>query len=230
MYAINERDHRSGHTTCRLNVNIDHIATIRQARKTFEPSVVAAAVLADLAGANGITVHLRGDRSQIKDEDVTTIRSVVKKHINIEMAVTDEMIRMSDRVRPEAATLVTERADFDGRGRSVTAQRGGDVVVVDAYEPAAVARIVGRVRQPAGRVPRRVDPRVRGDVGQDGALAAAQALHDAQHVDEAVVVARVGLAVRPVVVVLAEIDARVVGVEQLLDQKTRARVARLESL
>ena len=72
----------------RLNVNIDHIATLRQARLAAEPSVVAAAVLADLAGANGITIHLRGDRRHIQDDDVRTLRAVVKTHLNIEMAAT----------------------------------------------------------------------------------------------------------------------------------------------
>src|SRR5688572_18979307 len=107
---------------CRLNVNIDHIATIRQARRTFEPSVVAAAVLADLAGASGITVHLRGDRRHIQDDDVSTLRAVVKTHLNIEMAVTDEMIAIARSVRPEAATLVPERAD------EVTTEGGLDVI------------------------------------------------------------------------------------------------------
>jgi pyridoxine 5-phosphate synthase len=95
----------------RLNVNIDHIATIRQARRTFEPSVVTAATLADLAGASGITAHLRGDRRHIQDEDVRTLRAVVKTHLNLEMAATDEMVKIARDVRPDAATLVPERAD-----------------------------------------------------------------------------------------------------------------------
>jgi pyridoxine 5-phosphate synthase len=68
----------------RLNVNIDHIATLRQARKTFEPSVAAAALLADLAGASGITIHLRSDRRHIQDEDVRVLRSMVKTHLNLD--------------------------------------------------------------------------------------------------------------------------------------------------
>src|SRR6185436_8029787 len=95
----------------RLNVNIDHIATIRQARRTFEPSVVAAAVLADLAGARGITVHLRGDRRHIQDDDVRVLRAVVKTHLNLEMAATEEMVRIACEVRPNTATLVPERPD-----------------------------------------------------------------------------------------------------------------------
>ncbi|HET9532038.1 MAG TPA: pyridoxine 5'-phosphate synthase [Blastocatellia bacterium] len=106
----------------RLNVNIDHIATIREARKTFEPSLVAAAVLADLAGASGITIHLRSDRRHIQDEDVRVLRSVVKTHLNLEMAVTDEMVAIASAIRPDTSTLVPERAD------EITTEGGLDVV------------------------------------------------------------------------------------------------------
>src|ERR1044071_4641854 len=85
----------------RLNVNIDHVATIRQARRTFEPSLVTAAALADLAGASGITVHLRGDRRHIQDEDLRTLRAVVKTHLNLEMAATDEMVGIACAVKPK---------------------------------------------------------------------------------------------------------------------------------
>jgi len=105
----------------RLNVNIDHIATIRQARQTWEPDVVAAAVLADLAGASGITIHLRGDRRHIQDEDVRLLRGVVKTHLNLEMAPTEEMIRVAREIRPNTATLVPERED------EVTTEGGLDV-------------------------------------------------------------------------------------------------------
>ena len=107
--------------TIRLNVNIDHIATIRQARRTWEPSVAAAAVLADIAGASGITIHLRGDRRHIQDEDVRILRSVVKTHLNLEMAATEEMVRIACDVRPNTATLVPERSD------EVTTEGGLDV-------------------------------------------------------------------------------------------------------
>jgi pyridoxine 5-phosphate synthase len=105
----------------RLNVNIDHIATVREARRTWEPSVSVAAVLADLAGASGITVHLRGDRRHIQDADVRILRSIVKTHLNLEMAATEEMIGIAREVRPNAATLVPERAD------EVTTEGGLDV-------------------------------------------------------------------------------------------------------
>ena len=107
--------------TIRLNVNIDHIATIRQARRTWEPSIAAAAVLADLAGASGITIHLRGDRRHIQDEDVRILRAVVKTHLNLEMAATEEMVKIACEVRPNTATLVPERSD------EVTTEGGLDV-------------------------------------------------------------------------------------------------------
>jgi pyridoxine 5-phosphate synthase len=106
----------------RLNVNIDHIATLRQARKTFEPSVAAAALLADLAGASGITIHLRSDRRHIQDEDVRVLRSMVKTHLNLEMAVTDEMIAIARDIKPTAVTLVPERPN------ELTTEGGLDVV------------------------------------------------------------------------------------------------------
>jgi pyridoxine 5-phosphate synthase len=106
----------------RLNVNIDHIATIRQARRTFEPSLVTAAALADLAGASGITIHLRGDRRHIQDEDVRVLRAVVKTYLNLEMAGTEEMVKIACEVKPNAATLVPEQAN------EVTTEGGLDVV------------------------------------------------------------------------------------------------------
>lgn len=110
----------------RLNVNIDHIATIRQARRTWEPSVIAAAVLADLAGASGITVHLRSDRRHIQDEDVRLLRGVVKTHLNLEMAATDEMVKIACEIRPNTATLVPERAE------ELTTEGGLDVLAHEA--------------------------------------------------------------------------------------------------
>lgn len=121
--------------TVRLNVNIDHIATIRQARRTSEPGVVAAAVIADMAGAHGITVHLRGDRRHIQDEDVRTLRRVVITHLNLEMAATEEMIRIATETRPDAATLVPERPD------EITTEGGLDVVSHQAEIANAAARI-----------------------------------------------------------------------------------------
>jgi len=93
----------------RLAVNIDHIATIRQARKAREPEPVAAALIAELAGAQGITVHLRGDRRHIQDRDVELLRQAIATKLNIEMAATPEMAAIAQRIRPDQVTLVPER-------------------------------------------------------------------------------------------------------------------------
>ncbi len=95
--------------TARLNVNIDHVATVRQARRAPEPSVVAAALMCEQAGADGITVHLRGDRRHIQDEDIYTLRRVVSTYLNVEMAATDEMVGIAIDARPDAISLVPER-------------------------------------------------------------------------------------------------------------------------
>ena len=107
----------------RLAVNIDHIATIREARKTDEPDPVAAAVMCELAGAQGITVHLRGDRRHIQDRDVEILRRTVTTHLNIEMAATTEMVRIAQTIKPHQVTLVPERRD------EVTTEGGLDVVL-----------------------------------------------------------------------------------------------------
>jgi pyridoxine 5-phosphate synthase len=94
-----------------LCVNVDHIATIRQARRAKEPDPVQAAMLAELAGASGITCHLREDRRHIQDRDVDLLRRLVKTKLNLEMAVTEEMLRIALTVKPEMATLVPERRE-----------------------------------------------------------------------------------------------------------------------
>ncbi|TVP70004.1 MAG: pyridoxine 5'-phosphate synthase [Leptolyngbya sp. LCM1.Bin17] len=104
-----------------LGVNIDHIATLRQARRTVEPDPVAAAVLAELAGADGITVHLREDRRHIQDRDVRLLRQTVRTHLNLEMAATDEMVVIALDVKPDYVTLVPERRE------EVTTEGGLDV-------------------------------------------------------------------------------------------------------
>lgn len=106
----------------KLGVNIDHIATIREARKTNEPDPVQAAVIAELAGADGITVHLRGDRRHIKERDLRLLRQVVKTRLNLEMAPTEEMIKIALREKPDTSTLVPEKPD------EVTTEGGLDVV------------------------------------------------------------------------------------------------------
>src|SRR5262249_57619273 len=119
----------------RLNVNIDHIATLRQARRAVEPSVVAAAVLADLAGADGITIHLRADRRHIQDEDLRVLRSVVRTHLNLEMAPTDEMVRIACDVLPNTVTLVPENVN------EITTEGGLDVLAREAAVRDAVATL-----------------------------------------------------------------------------------------
>lgn len=95
----------------RLGVNIDHVATVRQARQAREPEPIAAALLAELAGAEGITVHLRGDRRHIQERDIELLREVITTKLNVEMAATAEMVDIASRVRPDQVTLVPERPD-----------------------------------------------------------------------------------------------------------------------
>jgi pyridoxine 5-phosphate synthase len=108
--------------TAKLNVNIDHVATIREARKTIEPSIVTAAVICEQAGADGITVHLRGDRRHIQDRDIELLRDVVTTYLNVEMAATDEMIEIAAKTLPDAVSLVPENPG------EVTTEGGLDVV------------------------------------------------------------------------------------------------------
>ncbi|MFM2095332.1 MAG: Pyridoxine 5-phosphate synthase [Planctomycetota bacterium] len=105
-----------------LGVNIDHVATVRQARRTTEPDPVAAAVLAELGGADGITIHLREDRRHIQDRDLEILRKTVSVKLNLELACSDEMVAIAARVKPDQATLVPERRE------EVTTEGGLDVV------------------------------------------------------------------------------------------------------
>src|SRR5437899_8606934 len=106
----------------RLGVNIDHVATVRQARRAPEPDPVAAAVLALLGGADGITVHLREDRRHIQDRDVRLLRQVVTNRLNLEMATSDEIIEIARDVHPDEATLVPEKR------QELTTEGGLDVI------------------------------------------------------------------------------------------------------
>jgi pyridoxine 5-phosphate synthase len=92
----------------KLGVNVDHIATLREARGIDEPDPVAAAILAELAGAHGITVHLREDRRHIQDRDVELLRRTIKTRLNLEMALTDEMVAIAMKILPDSVTLVPE--------------------------------------------------------------------------------------------------------------------------
>ena len=118
-----------------LGVNIDHVATVRQARRTHEPDPVWAAVEAHLGGADGITVHLREDRRHIQDADVRRLRELTHIKLNLEMAATDEMVGIALQLRPEMAMLVPE-----GR-HEITTEGGLDIV----SQAARLAQVVARL-------------------------------------------------------------------------------------
>jgi pyridoxine 5-phosphate synthase len=132
----------------KLNVNIDHVATIREARKTIEPSIITAAVICEQAGADGITVHIRGDRRHIQDRDIDLLREVVTTYLNVEMAATDEMIGIAVAAKPDAISLVPENPN------EVTTEGGLDVAGnLDTLKPA-----VERLRDAGVFVSAFVDP------------------------------------------------------------------------
>src|SRR5271168_4551604 len=106
----------------RLGVNIDHVATVRQARRARHPDPVAAALLAILGGADGITVHLREDRRHIQDRDVRLLRALVPQRLNLEMATAEEIVALACDLKPDEATLVPERRE------ELTTEGGLDVV------------------------------------------------------------------------------------------------------
>src|SRR5437764_12106448 len=120
----------------RLAVNIDHIATSREARKADEPDPVSAAALCELAGAQGITVHLRGDRRHIQDRDVELLRRMVSTHLNVEMAATAEMVSIAQTVKPHQVTLVPERRD------ELTTEGGLDVALHSANVEKVVRQLL----------------------------------------------------------------------------------------
>lgn len=120
-----------------LGMNIDHVATLRQARRTYEPDPVWAAVEAQLAGAECITVHLREDRRHIQDHDVRRLKDTVQVKLNLEMAARDEMVNIARQTKPQMATLVPE-----GR-QEVTTEGGLDV----AGQRAAMKQVVARLRE-----------------------------------------------------------------------------------
>lgn len=118
-----------------LGVNIDHVATVRQARRTVEPDPVWAAVEAQLGGADLITMHLREDRRHVQDHDVERAKAICHIRLNLEMAATEEMIRIASRIKPQMATLVPE-------GRlEITTEGGLDVAGQVAHSKEAVAKL-----------------------------------------------------------------------------------------
>src|SRR2546423_1383436 len=120
----------------RLGVNIDHVATVRQARQAQEPDPAAAAVLAELGGADGITIHLREDRRHIQDRDLELLRQTVSVKLNLELAATSDIVAIACRVKPDQATLVPERRE------EVTTEGGLDIV----GQRQAVSTAIGKLR------------------------------------------------------------------------------------
>ena len=118
-----------------LGVNIDHIATLREARKGKEPDPVAAAVLAELGGADGIVVHLREDRRHIQERDLRILRETIRTKLDLEMAATDEMVKMALAIRPDMVTLVPEKR------QELTTEGGLDVVALSHSLRGVIARL-----------------------------------------------------------------------------------------
>jgi pyridoxine 5-phosphate synthase len=118
-----------------LCINIDHVATIRQARGGMEPDPVTIAGIVEIAGADGIVVHLREDRRHIKDRDLRLLRQTIKTRLTLEMAATDEMIEIATQVKPDIVTLVPEKRE------ELTTEGGLDVVNLQRHVSGAVARL-----------------------------------------------------------------------------------------
>lgn len=132
----------------RLYINIDHVATLRQARRGREPDPVAAAMLCERAGADGITAHLREDRRHIQDDDIERLATTVTTVLNLEMACTDEMVAIAERLRPHQATLVPERR------QEVTTEGGLDVT----RDPERLASGITRLNAAGIRTSLFIDP------------------------------------------------------------------------
>jgi pyridoxine 5-phosphate synthase len=132
----------------KLGLNVDHVATVRQARGGVEPDPVAAAAIGELAGAEGITVHLREDRRHIQDRDLELLRQTIKTKLNLEMAITQEMVRIALKIKPEQVTLVPEKR------RELTTEGGLDVIL----HLKAVTEAVKRLRDGGIVVSLFVDP------------------------------------------------------------------------
>ncbi len=180
----------------RLGVNIDHVATIRQARRTDEPDPVEAAFAALRGGADGIVVHLREDRRHIQDRDLRIIREVVTGHLNLEMAAAEEIVGIALSVRPDTCTLVPERR------QEVTTEGGLDA----AGQRALLRPVVDRLRAGGIRVSLFVDPtadqiEASRELGADavelhtGAYASAGAGKHAARLEELTAAARLGRSV-----------------------------------
>lgn len=135
-------------TRQRLYVNIDHVATVREARRTDEPDPVAAAVLCERAGADGITAHLREDRRHIQDDDVRRLSGTLRTVLNLEMALTDEMLGIAESLRPYQVTFVPERRE------EITTEGGLDL----GRDPRALQRGIDRLKRAGIRTSLFIDP------------------------------------------------------------------------
>ncbi len=154
-----------------LGVNIDHVATVRQARRTYEPDPVWAAVLAEMGGADGITLHLREDRRHISDRDLRILRETVTVKLNLEMACEPEILTIACEVKPNQATLVPEKRE------EITTEGGLDI----CGQRDRVARTVDRLREAGVSVSLFLDPDPR-QIEAAGRLAAdAVELHTGQY-------------------------------------------------
>ena len=134
-----------------LNVNIDHVATLREARRISEPDPVAAASIAQLSGADGITIHLREDRRHINERDVRIIREVVSTKLNLEMAPTNEMFRIALETKPDIVTIVPEKRE------EITTEGGLDVIKA----PKSMSKGIGELQKVGIRVSLFIDPELK---------------------------------------------------------------------
>src|SRR5881296_1686792 len=174
-HEIKQSDNPSGRSAVlkrqRLYINIDHVATVRQARRGDEPDPVAAALLCERAGADGITAHLREDRRHIQDADIERLATCVRTVLNLEMACTEEMVRIATRLRPHQVTLVPERRE------EITTEGGLDV----AHEPARLADGVARLNAAGIRTGLFIGPDPDAVERSRGLGAAAIELHTGQY-------------------------------------------------
>ena len=171
----------------RLHINVDHVATVRQARRTDEPDPVRAAVLAELGGADGITVHLREDRRHIQDRDVRLLMQTVRTGVNLELAVAGDVLQMAIELHPMTATLVPERRE------EITTE--GGLQMCDSAAREKIAKAVKQLRNAGVRTSLFIDPhpetiRAAADMGADaielhtGEFAEAWKTRNAERIDD----------------------------------------------
>ena len=158
----------------RLYINIDHIATLRQARRGREPDPVAGAAVCEAAGADGITAHLREDRRHMQDSDIEKLKKSVKTYFNLEMAVVPEMLELARRLKPEQVTLVPERRE------EITTEGGLDIT----SDPARIRSAIDALTDAGIRVSLFVDP-TRAAVDQSKKLGV-PAIRSEEHTSERV--------------------------------------------